>query len=65
MIVASSAQRGRPLARRRYSPATDLVSGSRRYVPEEPRLYSYLTAAEYLELVGGLRDLARNTLVPA
>src|SRR3954463_14945475 len=23
------------------------------YVPEEPRLYSYLTATEYLELVGG------------
>jgi ABC-2 type transport system ATP-binding protein len=33
------------------------------YVPEEPRLYPYLTATEYLELVGGLRDLARPTLV--
>lgn len=33
------------------------------YVPEEPRLYPYLTATEYLELVGGLRDLARSTLV--
>ena len=33
------------------------------YVPEEPRLYSYLTATEYLELIGGLRDLARDTLV--
>src|SRR5262245_44124502 len=32
------------------------------YVPEEPRLYSYLTATEYLELVGGLRDLPRATL---
>src|SRR5262245_29987197 len=32
------------------------------YVPEEPRLYAYLTAPEYLELVGGLRDLPRNTL---
>src|SRR5689334_3680777 len=25
------------------------------YVPEEPKLYTYLTAVEYLELVGGLR----------
>lgn len=33
------------------------------YVPEEPRLYPYLTATEYLELVGGLRDLPRATLV--
>ena len=32
------------------------------YVPEEPRLYPYLTAIEYLELVGGLRDLPRATL---
>lgn len=27
------------------------------YVPEEPRLYAYLNAVEYLTLVGGLRDL--------
>lgn len=27
------------------------------YVPEEPRLYAYLNAVEYLQLVGGLRDL--------
>ena len=33
------------------------------YVPEEPRLYSYLTAVEYLELIGGLRDLPRETIV--
>ena len=32
------------------------------YVPEEPKLYSYLTAVEYLELVGGLRHIARATL---
>jgi ABC-2 type transport system ATP-binding protein len=32
------------------------------YVPEEPRLYSYLTAPQYLELVGGLRDIGRRTL---
>jgi ABC-2 type transport system ATP-binding protein len=32
------------------------------YVPEEPRLYTYLTAPEYLELVGGLRDIAQPTL---
>lgn len=32
------------------------------YVPEEPKLYSYLTAVEYLELVGGLRHIARKTL---
>jgi ABC-2 type transport system ATP-binding protein len=33
------------------------------YVPEEPRLYQHLTATEYLELVGGLRDLPRITMV--
>lgn len=27
------------------------------YVPEEPRLYPYMSAPEYLTLVGGLRDL--------
>jgi ABC-2 type transport system ATP-binding protein len=32
------------------------------YVPEEPRLYSYLTAIEYLELVGGLRDIPHALL---
>ena len=32
------------------------------YVPEEPRLYTYLTAPEYLELVGGLRDIGHATL---
>jgi ABC-2 type transport system ATP-binding protein len=32
------------------------------YVPEEPRLYTYLSATEYLELVGGLRNLAHATL---
>jgi ABC-2 type transport system ATP-binding protein len=32
------------------------------YVPEEPRLYNYLTAVEYLELVGGLRGLAADVL---
>lgn len=32
------------------------------YVPEEPKLYSYLTAVEYLELVGGLRGIAPATL---
>lgn len=33
------------------------------YVPEEPHLYQYLTAPEYLELVGGLRDIPRETVV--
>ena len=33
------------------------------YVPEEPRLYAYLTAPEHLELVGGLRGIPRPTLV--
>lgn len=33
------------------------------YIPEEPRLYTYLTAVEYLELVGGLRDIPRATLM--
>jgi ABC-2 type transport system ATP-binding protein len=32
------------------------------YVPEEPRLYAHLTAIEYLELVGGLRDIPRDPL---
>ena len=32
------------------------------YVPEEPRLYNYLTAIEYLELVGGLRSLDHQVL---
>jgi ABC-2 type transport system ATP-binding protein len=32
------------------------------YVPEEPRLYSYLTAIEYLTLVGGLRDIPTRVL---
>lgn len=32
------------------------------YVPEEPRLYAYLSAPEYLRLVGGLRDIARPVL---
>src|SRR5688572_20184433 len=32
------------------------------YVPEEPRLYTYLTAVEYLELVGGLRHIERKIL---
>jgi ABC-2 type transport system ATP-binding protein len=32
------------------------------YVPEEPRLYPYLTAIEYLELAGGLRDIPRDVL---
>jgi ABC-2 type transport system ATP-binding protein len=32
------------------------------YVPEEPHLYSYLTAPEYLRLVGGLRRLPQATL---
>jgi ABC-2 type transport system ATP-binding protein len=32
------------------------------YVPEEPRLYAYLSAPEYLRLVGGLRDIDRPVL---
>ena len=32
------------------------------YVPEEPRLYAYLSAPEYLRLVGGLRDIERAVL---
>jgi ABC-2 type transport system ATP-binding protein len=32
------------------------------YVPEEPHLYSYLTATEYLQLIGGLRGIARPVL---
>lgn len=33
------------------------------YVPEEPRLYAYLKAPEYLELVGGLHDIDSGTLL--
>jgi ABC-2 type transport system ATP-binding protein len=32
------------------------------YVPEEPYLYTHLTAAEYLTLVGGLRGIPHETL---
>jgi ABC-2 type transport system ATP-binding protein len=32
------------------------------YVPEEPHLYTHLTAQEYLRLVGGLRDLEERSL---
>ena len=32
------------------------------YVPEEPRLYAYLKAPEYLELVGGLHGIERRAL---
>lgn len=32
------------------------------YVPEEAHLYTYLTAPEYLALVGGLRGLPRRTV---
>lgn len=32
------------------------------YVPEEPQLYSHLTGAEYLELTGEMRLMARETL---
>ena len=44
--------------------ADDPVACKRRigYVPEEPYLYTHLTAAEYLTLVGGLRGLERSRL---
>ncbi len=32
------------------------------YVPEEPRLYGYLTAPEYLSMIGGLRGLTEGTV---
>jgi ABC-2 type transport system ATP-binding protein len=44
----------------------DLISYKRRmgYVPEEPYLYNHLSGAEYLTMVGQLRDLpARETSV--
>lgn len=46
--------------------ADDPVACKRRigYVPEEPYLYTHLTAGEYLTLVGGLRGLARSRLEP-
>jgi len=43
---------GRPIAK-------DLISYKRLlgYVPEEPHLYTHLTGAEYMELVGTLQDI--------
>src|SRR5215510_10765938 len=40
----------------------DLVAYRRQvgYVPEEPNLYPYLSAREYLDLVGTLRDIPRK-----
>ena len=32
------------------------------YVPEEPHLYTHMTAPEYLRLVGGLRDLDERVI---
>ena len=32
------------------------------YVPEEPHLYTHLTAPEYLRLVGGLRDMDERVI---
>jgi ABC-2 type transport system ATP-binding protein len=42
----------------------DLLSYQRivGYVPEEPRLYDYLNAPEYLELIGGLHDIDHRTV---
>jgi ABC-2 type transport system ATP-binding protein len=34
------------------------------YVPEEPHLYPFLSAREYLDLVAGLRDLPTSTYRP-
>jgi ABC-2 type transport system ATP-binding protein len=50
--------------------ADDPIAYKRRigYVPEEPHLYTHLTASEYLLLVGRLRGLSEQTLarkVPA
>ncbi len=42
----------------------DLTGFRRRlgYVPEEAILYSYMTGLEYLELIGGLRAMPRDTV---
>jgi ABC-2 type transport system ATP-binding protein len=42
----------------------DLVAYKRRigYVPEEPFLYTHLTATEYLTLIGRLRDITQDRL---
>ena len=44
--------------------AEDPIAYKRRigYVPEEPYLYTHLTATEYLMLVGRLRDMPRRAL---
>jgi ABC-2 type transport system ATP-binding protein len=47
------------------APIADDPVGYRRrigYVPEEPHLYTHLTAVEYLSLVGRLRGLSEGTL---
>ena len=46
------------------SMSEDPIAYKRRigYVPEEPHLYTHLTAAEYLMLVGRLRGLTEGTL---
>jgi ABC-2 type transport system ATP-binding protein len=42
----------------------DLIAFRKRlgYVPEEPNLYPFQSGREYLELVGGLRDIPSSTL---
>src|SRR5438093_9713750 len=44
--------------------SADPIACKRRvgYVPEEPYLYTHLTATEYLTLVGRLRDMPAATL---
>jgi ABC-2 type transport system ATP-binding protein len=46
-----------------YDVSTNLVEYRRRigYVPEEPHLYPFLSGREYLELVGQLRELPRDS----
>jgi ABC-2 type transport system ATP-binding protein len=47
-----------------HSLSTDPIEYKRRigYVPEEPYLYTHLTATEYLTLVGRLRGISRSRL---
>src|SRR5689334_10929594 len=47
---------------RRLSDDPERYKGLVGYVPEEPHLYTHLTAGEYLRLVGRLRGIADATL---
>ena len=64
MVVGLIDPSGGSVALDGLSLADDPIAYKRRigYVPEEPHLYTHLTAGEYLMLIGGLRGLPRASL---